>query len=96
MADSALYGSKAPATGKVSVQILQRSILARLRNSAFATLADVDGAIGHLPADLNTGAFKRLPGSRLTPYEQLDRQALNVFPVSRYEFACYYEARVNN
>jgi hypothetical protein len=70
-------------------------ILAPLREGKFTTLAAVDSAVGGLLADLNTGPFKRLPGSRETAYRQLDRPALKALPVSRYEFARYHEARVN-
>ena len=89
------YRPQDKAKVEVAVQIVQRWILARLRNRVFATLAEVDGAIGDLLPDLNTRPFKRLPGSRLTAYQQLDRPALKALPVSRYEFARYYEARVN-
>ena len=89
------YRPQDKAKVEVAVQIVQRWILARLRNRVFATLADVDGAVGDLLTDLNTRAFKRLPGSRVSAYEQLDRPALKALPVSRYEFARYYEARVN-
>src|SRR5580658_5015540 len=89
------YRPQDKAKVEVAVQIVQRWILARLRNRSFTTLADVDGAIGDLLPDLNTRAFKRLPGSRLSVYQSLDRPALKALPVSRYEFARYYEARVN-
>jgi transposase len=84
------YRPQDKAKVEVAVQIVQRWILARLRNRSFTTLADVDGAIGDLLPDLNTRAFKRLPGSRLSVYQSLDRPALKALPVSRYEFARYY------
>jgi transposase len=89
------YRPQDKAKVEVGVQIVQRWILARLRNHTFATLGDVDGAVGDLLLDLNTRAFKRRPGSRQSSYEQLDRPALKALPVSRYEFARYHDARVN-
>jgi transposase len=89
------YRPQDKAKVEVAVQIVQRWILARLRNRRFETLPEVDGAIGDLLPDLNARAFKRLPGSRLSAYEQLDRPALKALPVSRYEFARYHEVRVN-
>ena len=54
----------------------------------------MDGAIADLLGDLNTRAFKRLPGSRLRPTKARSPRP-KPLPVSRYEFARYYEARVN-
>jgi transposase len=89
------YRPQDKAKVEVGVQIVERWILARVRDQSFATLADVDGAIGDLLCDLNTRPFKRRPGSRQSSYEQLDRPALKALPVSRYEFARYHDARVN-
>jgi len=89
------YRPRDKAKVEVAVQIVERWILARLRDRVFATLEEVDGAIGDLLDELNTRAFKRLPGSRQSAYETLDRPALKPLPVNRYEFARYYTARVN-
>ena len=80
---------------EVGVQVVQRWILARLRDAKFATLEGVDAAVADLLPDLNTRPFKRLPGTRESAYAQLDRPALKPLPVSRYEFARYHEVRVN-
>jgi hypothetical protein len=45
------------------------------------------GRRGDLLVDLNTRPFKRLPGSWASANMQLQRPALNVRPLSRYEFA---------
>jgi transposase len=89
------YRPQDKAKVEVGVQIVQRWILARLRDGKFQNLGAVDAAVGDLLADLNTRPFKRLPGSRQSVYTQLDRPALKALPVSRYEFARYHEARVN-
>lgn len=83
--------------GKVEVAVLvvERWILARLRDRHFATLEELDEAIGELLEDLNGRAFKRLPGTRRSAYETLDRPALKALPVARYEFARYYAAKVS-
>jgi transposase len=80
---------------EVGVQVVQRWILARLRDGNFASLHAVDAAVGDLLDDLNTRPFKRLPGCRDSAYRQLDRPALKALPVEHYEFARYSEARVN-
>ncbi|WP_116810915.1 IS21 family transposase [Steroidobacter cummioxidans] len=80
---------------EVALQVVERWILARLRDHRFQTLEEVDGAIGDLLDSINTRAFRRLPGSRKSAYELLDRSALRPLPASPYEFARYYKARVN-
>ena len=51
--------------------------------------------MGELLADLNDRPFKRLPGSRRSAYEALDRPALRALPAIRYELARYWPAKVN-
>ena len=47
-----------------SVLLVQRWILARLRNRRFFSLAELNRAIAELLADLNQRPFKKLPGCR--------------------------------
>jgi transposase len=89
------YKPQDKAKVEVAVQVVERWILARLRHRRFATLAEVDQAIAELLSDLNSRAFKNLPGSRLSTYEVLDRPALKPLPMSRYELAVYRKAIVN-
>ncbi len=89
------YHPKDKSKVEVGVQVVERWILARLRNQRFAALMDVDGAIADLLEDLNHRAFKKLPGSRQALYQSLDRPALKALPASRYEFARHSTAKVN-
>jgi transposase len=89
------YRPQDKAKVEVAVQVVERWILARLRDQRFQRLEDVDGAIGDLLDPLNTRAFRRLPGSRQSAYDSLDRPALKPLPASPYEFARYFKARVN-
>lgn len=89
------YRPKDKAKVETAVLVVERWILARLRNRTFATLAEVDAAVGELLEDLNHRPFKRLPGSRASQYQSLDRPALKPLPVSRYELARYATAKVN-
>src|SRR5579872_5347006 len=89
------YRPRDKAKVEVAVQIVERWILARLRDHTFATLEAVDAAVSDLIDPLNQRAFKRLPGSRAGAYQSLDRPALKVLPVARYEFARFYKVRVN-
>lgn len=89
------YRPRDKAKVEVAVQIVERWILARLRDRTFATLEAVDEAVGALLDPLNQRPFKRLPGSRASAYESLDRPALRPLPLNPYEFARFYKVRVN-
>ena len=77
-----------------AVQVTQRWILARLRNRTFFSLAEINSAIRTLLEDLNTRPFRKLPGSRRSQYETLDRPALQLLPAERYELAEWRKVRV--
>ena len=80
---------------EVGVQIVERWILARLRNMTFFSLGELNRAIAELLPRLNERPFKKLPGSRRERFEQLDHPALKPLPAQRYVFAIWKKARVN-
>jgi len=80
---------------EVGVQIVERWILARLRNQTFFSLAEANTAIGKLLTDLNSRPFKKLPGSRKEAFDSLDRPVLRPLPADPYEFAQWKKVRVN-
>jgi len=61
------------AKAEVAVQIVERWILARLRNRTFFSLTETNAAISELLTDLNSRPFKKLPGSRREAFDLLDR-----------------------
>lgn len=83
------------AKAEVGVQVVERWILARLRHRTFFSLEELNRAIAELLPLVNERPFKKLPGSRRTLYEQLDRPALAPLPAERYVFATWKKARVN-
>jgi len=83
---------KAKAEG--GVLLVQRWVLARLRNQRFFSLDELNRAIAALMTDLNSRAFKKLPGCRQSAFEELDRPALRPLPATRYEFAEWKVAKV--
>ena len=89
------YRPRDKAKVEQGVLVVERWILARLRHRRFATLAEVDQAVGALLTELNARPFKRLPGCRASAYEALDRPALRPLPATRYELARYWPATVN-
>ncbi len=80
---------------EVGVQVVERWILARLRNHTFFSLTEANGAIAALLPELNAQPFKKLPGSRQQLFDTLDRPALRPLPAGRYEYAEWKRARVN-
>lgn len=74
--------------------LAQRWILARLRRRRFSGLDELNRAIQPLLAELNRRPFKRLPGSRQSAFETLDRPALKPLPPTRHEFAEWKRAVV--
>lgn len=77
------------------VLLVERWILARLRNMAFFSLSELNRAIAALVEALNGRDFKKLPGSRRLAFEQLDRPALKALPATRHEFAEWKSAKVH-
>ena len=80
---------------EVGVQVVERWMLARLRHQTFFALTAVNTALTMLRAELNARPFKKLPGSRQSLFEALDRPALRPLPAQPYEYAAWKLARVN-
>lgn len=79
---------------EVGVQIVERWVLAPLRDRTFFSLAELNAAIRERLAVLNERPFQKLPGSRRELFEQVERPAMRPLPVERYSFAEWRKARV--
>ena len=79
---------------EVGVQVVERWILARLRNQRFFSLAELNGAIGALLGELNGRPMRRLGVSRRQLFDELDRPALAALPVEPYVYAEWRRRRV--
>ena len=88
------YKPKDKAKVEGGVLIVERWILARLRNQRFFSLAEANRAIAELLASLNQRPFKKLPGCRHSAFLEMDRPVLKPLPQSRYEYAEWKTARV--
>jgi len=77
------------------VLLVQRWILARLRNRTFLSLEDLNIEIRFLLVRLNDRPFRKLPGSRRSMYESLDKPALRPLPLESYVFAEWMRVRIN-
>ena len=77
------------------VLVVQRWILARLRNRTFFELAELNAAILELLDQLNRRPMQKLGVSRHDLWERLDRPALKPLPASGYQLAHCKSCRVN-
>lgn len=78
-----------------AVQVVEHWILARLRDRTFFSLAELNEAIAQLLEKLNNKNFQKLPGSRRSMFESLDKPALKPLPEQRYQYAEWKEVRVH-
>jgi transposase len=76
------------------VLVAERWVLAALRDRTFFSLAEADAAVHERVAWLNARPFRRIPGSRRSLLEELDRPALRPLPARRYEYAEWRTAKV--
>lgn len=83
------------AKAESAVQVVERWILAALRDRRFFSLTEVNQAVQEELVKLNERPFQKLEGSRLSLFLSLDRPALKPLPAVRYEFAEWKKARVN-
>jgi transposase len=87
--------AKDKAKVEVAVQVVERWILARLRNQQFFSLSQLNEAIAKLLVELNSRPFQKLPGWRKQLFDTLDRPALNPLPAKPYQYAEWKKATVN-
>ena len=89
------YKPKDKSKVEVSVQIVERWILARLRHHTFFSLAELNQCIRALLDELNEKPFKQLPGNRRLAFEQLDKPALKPLPRHPYRYVDIKPVKVN-
>jgi transposase len=80
---------------ETGVQIVERWILARLRDRQFFSLPELNSAIAQLLIELNERALQKLDGSRRSRFLELDRPALKALPARAYEYAQWKCAKVH-
>lgn len=78
-----------------AVLIVERWILARLRNRRFFSLEDLNQAIAVLLEDLNTRPMRHIGKSRRQIFEEIEREALAPLPTIAFEYAEWKRAKVH-
>src|SRR5690606_13757550 len=83
--------------GKVegAVLIVERWILARLRNRRFFSLAELNVAIRELLEDLNGRPMRHVGKSRREMFEEIEQAALTPLPAAPFEYAEWKTAKVH-
>jgi transposase len=89
------YKPKDKAKVENAVLVVERWILARLRHHTFVGLAELNAAIAKLLQELNHRLFKKLPGTRRSQFEAIDKPALKPLPSHPYEVATFLDARAH-
>lgn len=83
--------------GKVegAVLIVERWILARLRNRTFFSLAQLNTAIAELLEELNNRPMRHIGKSRREFFEEIEQAALGPLPAMPFEYAEWKTAKVH-
>ena len=79
---------------EVAVQIVERFVLAKLRNRTFFSLVELNAAIRDCVAAINARTMRHVGKSRAELLEALDRPALGALPAVPYSYAEWKRARV--
>lgn len=72
---------------ELTVLLVCRWVLARLRHQRFFSLEELNAAIKPLLNELNERPFQKLPGSRRSVFQSLDRPAMRPLPPTPYVYA---------
>lgn len=80
---------------EAGVLVVERWILAALRNRTFFSLSELNVAIRELLEVLNNKLFKKLEGTRRSCFEGAEKQELLPLPGSRYEYAEWKNVKSN-
>ena len=80
---------------EAAVQVTEHWILAPLRKRQFFSLAEGNAAVAEQLALVNDRPFRGQQVSRRALFEELERDALQPLPSTRYELAEWKSAKVN-
>lgn len=70
---------------EAAVKLVEQAILAKLRHRKFFSIKELNTAIIVLLAEMNDRPFQKLPGSRRSQFESIERDTLKALPTVRYE-----------
>lgn len=77
-----------------AVLLVQRWVLARLRNQRFFSLEELNERIAELIDDFNARVMRKYGYSRRQVFDQVERSALRPLPADRFEYCEFKKAKV--
>lgn len=77
-----------------AVLIVERDVLAPLRNQTFSGIGELNAAMQPLVDAVNTRVMKSYDATRVALFESVDRPEMRELPAARYEHAEWSKARV--
>jgi transposase len=89
------YKPRDKAKVESGVLVVERWIIAALRNRRFFELEELNQAIRELVTKLNQRPFRKRPGTRANLFDAVDKPALSPLPSERFDLSEWSKARVN-
>src|SRR2546426_781205 len=89
------YKPRDKAKAESGVQVVERWVVAVLRNRKFFSLPELNQAIRELLVRLNERAFRKRDGSRASLFHSLEKPALAPLPGERFDMSQWSRATVN-
>ncbi len=89
------YKPRDKAKVESGVLLVERWIMAALRNRRFFSVEELNQGIRELLVKLNQRPFRKRPGTRASLFESLDKPALSPLPTERFDLSEWSKARVN-
>lgn len=83
------------AIAEISVNIVEKQILAPLRNMTFTSLGEINQEIKKRLLVINNQKFQKMNTSREQLYNEIDKPALKPLPPARYQYAVWKKAKIN-
>jgi transposase len=77
------------------VLVIERWVIAALRNRRFFEIGELNQAIRELLVKLNNRPFRKREGSRASLFHAIDKPALSPLPSERFDLSEWAKARVN-
>ena len=90
-----VFSPKDKAKAENAVGIVERQILAPLRNITFMSIAEINAELRSRTFVLNHQQFQKMKTSRWQLFEEIDKPALKQLPPARYQYALWKKAKIN-
>ena len=78
-----------------AVGIVERQILAAIRDLTFASIAEINTAIQPRLLTLNNQSFQKMKTSRRVLFDTVDKPALKPLPAEKYQFFEWCHAKIH-